>query len=193
MSALPAGMTLKPSLALPIRPDPTPYKDDPILASRFYQMLGTFIVAWGRYEGHFVSTLFVTTALPGAEAFRCEPPVSWKRRAKLWRAIFTGVPTLQWLSAHAIALLEDTMKSVNDRHIVAHDMWRDFISTSPPTLRVNSLKASGHDEVEITTYDVTADVLRAALSEVNALNSRLSFITEAVSFLRPAPSGIPTR
>ena len=35
----------------------TPSPNDPEGAPRFYQALGTFVMAWGRLEGHFLSCL----------------------------------------------------------------------------------------------------------------------------------------
>ena len=46
-----------------LRADPTPYADDPVGAGRFYRAIGIYLVAWGRFEGHFVSALLMLRAI----------------------------------------------------------------------------------------------------------------------------------
>src|SRR5438309_1249006 len=112
-------MVSQPTL-LRIAAHATPHQLDPPNADEFYAMLGKFTVAWSRFEGHFSGVLLQILAMPEAALLAQALPLSWKRRAKVWRRAFNTIPLLYPMQCSALGFIQMVMDEVQSRHIGVH-------------------------------------------------------------------------
>lgn len=120
---------------IPVRVDSTPYADDPVDAPAYYRALGIFLVAWGRFEGHFVSALLTLSALQWDSTETHELPRAWRKRADYWRKAFKTLPQLGPFREEAHALMTDIALAARDRGILVHSMWGRFVRPTSWHLR----------------------------------------------------------
>jgi hypothetical protein len=120
-----------PPILLRITAHNTPHQSDPPNADEFYAAVGRFTVAWGRFEGHFTAAMLQILSLPEAVHLTRAVPISWKKRAKLWRDAFNGVDSLRPLQARALGFIQRVMSEIEDRHLGAHAIWDEFVASAP--------------------------------------------------------------
>jgi hypothetical protein len=159
-------------------------------------MLGQIMVAWGRLEGHVIGAVAMIHNIPGASAGRITLPLHWEERLKLWDYAFTNVSVLQPHQDRAIKLLQEVVAEAQDRNLVAHGIWDEFVTgSSEPTIKVKTIKAQKRKKsdqfltIDVTTLEVTLSMLRSALAKANQLNAELAEFTNFLSSLRPIPLG----
>jgi hypothetical protein len=176
-------------VVLHIRIEDTPATNDPVGAAGFYRMLGMVSMAMGRLEGQFTLCLLMLMNLPGAEALGYILPISWKKRAEMWRRAFEGVPILQSRKDVALPLLAEIIDVMQDRHALAHAIWENFVPG--PSLGVAAIrlkhKRGTTDGLESGRTTITLDMLSAILAKANILNRQLLPISQFLTSLRPAP------
>jgi hypothetical protein len=174
----------------------TPHSSDPPNAIEFYSALGQFMVAWGRFEGHFNGALLQILSLPeSASLSRVTLPRTWPERAGLWTEAFNTLPRLQPLQPSAFAFKIRVMGEVEDRHIGAHAVWDEFVLSAPePTMRAKTIKArKGSPKItDVTNYEISLSLVRQALAEANKLNFELATFTSFLGSLRPPPPRLHT-
>jgi hypothetical protein len=132
--------------------------------------------------------------LPEASGFVRPLPISWERRAKLWKKAFKSLPSLLPRKDEAIAFMRRALEEVEDRNFGAHAIWGEFVAgASEPTIRAKTVRArkGSPNTVDATNYEITLSLMRRALVEVNKLNVELSAITAFLGSLRPTPPGLP--
>ncbi len=171
---------------IPVRVDPTPYHDDPPNADLFYRVLGLYLVAWGRFEGHFVADLLTLSVLSWGTTPKHELPRAWARRVTFWKEAFKTLPQLAPVKADALALISDIFVASRDRSILFHAMWGGFLPSEPLALELISLKSEG-DEFVTGNMPVTLQSLESMLRAANTLNTRLIPISNFLGFVRPPP------
>lgn len=182
-----------PPIPVPLRitAHATPHPSDPPDAHEFYTALGQFTVAWGRFEGHFSGALLMILAMPEAAPLLEPLPISWKKRASLWRRAFNTLPSLAPRRDLALRFIERVMQEISARHLGAHGIWDEFETGAPePTIPARSIKAKKGQPgaIEVADYRVTLSAVRSALQVVNAMNWDLSkFTTGFLDSLRPPP------
>jgi hypothetical protein len=169
---------------IPVRVDPTPYSDDPVDAGAYYYALGVFLVAWGRFEGHFVSTLVTLSALTWDSTEKHELPRAWGKRADYWRKAFKELAQLAPFLDEANALITDIILAARDRGILVHSMWGRFVQTEQLALEAISLKSEG-DELAVGNIPVHLSTLQQMTLAANTLNSRLARISLFLGSVRP--------
>jgi hypothetical protein len=156
-------------------------------------MLGKFTVAWSRLEGHFSGALLQILAMPEAALIAQALPLSWERRAKLWRAAFNTIPSLQPMQRNALNFLKIVMDEVQSRHIGVHAIWDEFVpDAQEPTIlarTVNPEKSNPYGII-VTDYKIPLSMVHTGLVVANALNRDLVQFTIVLDSLRPPPAGI---
>jgi hypothetical protein len=184
-----------PPILLRITAHNTPHQSDPPNADEFYAAVGRFTVAWGRFEGHFTAAMLQILSLPEAVHLTRAVPISWKKRAKLWRDAFNGVDSLRPLQARALGFIQRVMSEIEDRHLGAHAIWDEFVASAPePTIRARMIspRRGGPSIIDVIDYEVELWRLKLALVVANNLNIELLEFTNFLSSLRPPPSDIRT-
>jgi hypothetical protein len=169
-----------------LRVDPTPYADDPPNADAYYRALGLYLVAWGRFEGHFVSALLQLRALGWADIPTEGMPIAWGKRADFWKRAFRELPQLAPIKPDAAALITDIILASRDRGIVVHSMWGGFVSTNPLAVEAISLKFEGKI-FATANIALSLPTLEHMLLAANTLNARLIPISQFLGSLRPTP------
>ena len=185
-------MISQPTLLL-ITAHATPHHSDPSDADEFYAMLGKFTVAWSRFEGHFSGALLQILAMPEAALLTQALPFSWKRRAKLWRAAFNTIPSLQPMQRNALNFIKIVMDEVQSRHIGVHAIWDEFVpDAQEPTIMARTVnpEKSNPDGIIVTDYKISLSMVHTGLVVANALNRDLVQFTTFLDSLRPPPAGI---
>ena len=172
----------------------TPFIDDPANASEFYAALGRALFLWGRFENCFVNALMIIRNMPEAQHLDAEFPVSWKRRAELWRRAFKDLPRLHQYRDKANALIRDAMEAQRVRVIFFHGDWQEFTSSDPLTAKV-IMTTHKKDKVTFATYTASLAQIEDFASECDALNIRLLELFWALSVLggQPWPQEDPTQ
>lgn len=160
----------------------TPFIDDPANASEYYAALGRALFLWGRFENCFVNALMIIRNLPEAKHLDGEFPVSWKRRAELWRRAFKELPRLGAHREKALALIRDAMEAQRVRVIFFHGDWQEFTATDPLTAKV-IMTTHKKDKVTFTTYQASLAQIEEFCRECDALNVRLLELFWALSVL----------
>jgi hypothetical protein len=171
----------------------TPHRSDPPEAHLFYAALGKFVVAWGRFEGHFTGALLQILALPNAHAISRKLPISWEGRAEVWRESFARMSSLALFRAQALSFVDIVMAEVGSRHLGAHAIWDEFVADAvEPTMRARTIRPrkGSIDTIEIADYVVALSGIEADLITANELNEQLVPITTFLGSLRPLPPGI---
>lgn len=170
---------------LRLRVDATPFEDDPPFASRWYQALGLYLVAWGRFEGQFVSALLQLRALGWDAVPMGAMPIAWGKRCDFWKKAFRDLPQLAPIKTDADALIVDIKLAARDRGILVHSMWGNWVPTTP--LESISLKFEGESEFAAGNFAISRHRLNELLLVANTLNARLIPISEFLGCLRPQP------
>lgn len=172
----------------------TPFADDPPNASEYYAALGRALFLWGRFENCFVNTLMIIRNMPEAQHLDGEFPVSWKRRATLWRRAFKELPRLQQYREKASALINDAMEAARVRVIFFHGDWQEFTSADPLTAKV-IMTTHKKEMVTFKTYHASLAQIEDFAAECDALNIRLLELFWALSVLggQPWPKEDPTQ
>lgn len=173
-------------LLLRLRVDATPYVDDPPNAHVFYQALGLYLVAWGRFEGHFVSALLQLRALAWEALPMRDMPIAWDKRADFWKKAFKTLDALAPMRAQAAPLITDIFLAARDRGILMHSMWGGFVSSAPLAMELISLKFE-HEELAAGNLPMSLPTLEHMTLAANTLNARLIPISQFLGFLRPNP------
>lgn len=163
----------------------TPFADDPPEAGDYYEALGRAMVLWGRFENHFSNCIMLIRTTPEGRAIELEHPISWKKRAAFWRKAFNTLPDLAKWKDHALKLISDAMSVAQERHIITHGDWGEFISNDPPTVQVKMWRHK-QDDLLIQTYAVTIDDLNDIAAKADGLNTRLVAYMWNLAQLQPA-------
>jgi hypothetical protein len=179
--------------ALRITAHATPHASDPANASELYAALGMFMVAWGRFEGHFNGALLQILALPEAADIAEALSISWDRRAKFWRKAFTTLPSLQPMQGSAEAFIERVMLELPSRHVVSHAIWDEFSAeAAEPTILARTVapQRGQPNGILVTDYRISLSMIRADLAAANLLNQHLTPFTLFLGSLRRPPAEI---
>lgn len=175
------------SLLLRMRVDPTPWHDDPPTAPIFYQALGVQLVAWARFEGHFVTALVQLIGLVHEIIPLADMPLAWEKRADFWKKAFRALPSLAPVRDDALALITDIVKAARDRGILAHSAWGHFLSVDPPSLELTSIKFESGGILATGNIKLTLATLQHLTLVANTLTARLVPISGFLSGLRGPP------
>jgi hypothetical protein len=162
-----------PPILLRITAHSTPHQLDPPNAEEFYAALGMLVVAWGRFEGHFSGALLQILALPESRQIAEALPISWKKRAKLWRKAFATLPSLQPMQGAATAFIETAMRELQSRNVVAHAIWDEFLTgVAELEILARTIAAQrGQPEgILVRDYRISLSMVRADLRSANILN-----------------------
>ena len=177
-------------LLIKLRVDPTPWPDDPPSAALFYQMLGVQLVAWGRFEGHFVSAMLQVAAIVYDIMPITDFPLAWEKRARLWKAAFRASDALVPIRNDALTLMTDIKLAARDRGILAHARWGQFVEANPPALELTRLKFESGSQFVAGNIKLTLATLEELIRIANALNHRLIPISQFLSELRPMSENV---
>jgi hypothetical protein len=169
----------------------TPHQSDPPDAHEFYVVLGKFIVAWGRLEGHIIGAFLRILNLPEAAQFQQPVPLAWEKRLDLWKRAFKTVPALQPHKDRAIAFMQNMRDEAQNRNVAAHAIWDEFVSESAEvTIDARTIQPKKHHQgVIVTDYRISVSMLREDLAIANRLNVEFLEFTDLLNSLRPLPSG----
>jgi hypothetical protein len=173
-----------------VRIENTPSPADPEGASKFYQALGMAVMASARLEGQFSMCLIAMMGLPGAgDKLGYILPVSWRKRAEMWRTAFNAVPVLQLTKPFFEPLIVEIMDAVQDRHRLVHALWENFVSDAPLTVATLHVKhkRGTTNELDINRVPITIDMLHRITATADSLNRRLLPVCRFVSSLRRPP------
>lgn len=184
-------MTEPDPLFLLLRVEATPYDDDPASADDLYHALGVYLVAWGRFEGHFVSHLRTMSVLAWDIESEHELPIAWTRRLRLWKHFLKVLPQLAPIRDAARKLAGEMLVASRDRSTLFHGLWGDFVAADPPAIELVSVRSIG-DETEVGNMALSLPRVERMISVANTLNSRLKPIGEFLHVLRPIPTGART-
>lgn len=171
------------SVAITIRSEP--FRDDPVAAESYYAALGRILILFGRFENHLAHTLLAINNLPEAAALQKRSiPIPFNQKAKLWREFFCGVPILEKHRENDLSLISDAGDANQDRAVIAHGHFNEFIAEDPLTARFLVHRDKG-DRIIFERYDVTIEVLERVIKTIDALNTRLLPITWSVVTIHP--------
>lgn len=188
-------MVVQEPIVVRITAHATPHDSDPANANELYAALGMLIVAWGRFEGHFNGALIQILSLPEAANIAEALPISWKRRAKLWRTAFRTLSSLQSMQGAAEAYIERVMLEIQSRHVVSHAIWDAFVADAPePTILARTISPQRGNPMGILVGDfrISISLVRSDLAAANLLNQHLVPFTLFLGSLRPPPARIRT-
>src|SRR5258708_38109786 len=93
----------------------TPSPADPAGADELYKAFGIMMIAWGRLENHFTTSLLTLIAMRYPRLGE-QLPMRWADRAKLWKKAFADLPLLVSLKPKALELISDMEEIAKDRH-----------------------------------------------------------------------------
>lgn len=152
-----------------------PFMGDPEGAEKFYEAVGRLTFLWGRFEVHFTMLVLDIIQILGHMGEDHEVPISWKRRAELWRRGFNKIPELEVAREWAHEYVERAMAAANRRHALTHGSWNGFTNTSPLTAKLTSIRpARGHlGMFQIPSHEVTIDELLELQIVTDRLNTAL--------------------
>jgi hypothetical protein len=119
----------------------TPSPADPAGADEFYKAFGIMMIAWGRLENHFTTSLLTLIAMQYPRLGE-QLPMRWVDRAKVWRNAFEAPPLLVSLKPKAMKFLSDMEEVAQDRHALAHALWDEFNPSEPLSISVMIIKAN---------------------------------------------------
>jgi hypothetical protein len=173
----------------------TPHQSDPPDAHEFYVMLGMFIVAWGRLEGHIIGAFLRILNLPEAAQFQQPVPLAWEKRLDLWKRAFKTIAALQPHKDRAIAFMKNMHDEAQNRNVAAHAIWDEFVSGSAEaTIDARTIQPKKHhpDVIDMTDYRISVSMLREGLAIANRLNVEFLEFTNLLNSLRLPPSGTRT-
>ncbi len=168
------------------RGDPTPYFDDPRNAGEFYRVFGMYLVAWGRFETHFLLDLVTITILTWATAPSHQIPLAWSKRSDIWKKAFRNLPALEPHKDTALKLMTDILLAAKDRNVLVHSGWGGFLSDNPLTLECINVRSDG-DYLEVGNLPIALPRIMNLINTANVLNQRLLPISTFLSSLRPPP------
>jgi hypothetical protein len=158
----------------------TPSVHDPKGATEFYQALGTFIVAWGRLETHFIACILSIVATDATKELAQRIPNAWSKRSKIWQKAFRISSVLKPHEKEA-TFLEQMNAIAEIRHKLVHGFWEPFNHGEPTSINVHSIKhltgsenGVDHSKMMITTFDLQqhtreADTLNIGLQRLSLL------------------------
>lgn len=180
------------SYILVIPSDNTPSQNDPYGAEQYYESVGLLVVAWGRFESHFLVTCINILSLPEATVIEHKLdnkwlPDTWVDRAHYWRAAFDILPSLQAFSADANQLIDEILQRSSECEGVGHGLWRDFSSVDPLAMDIITISHADSGVIHMKNISISIDRLAAALEAVNQLNDKLRAISMYVCGLRTPP------
>ena len=171
----------------------TPFRGEPEGAASYYEALGRATVLWGRFELHFSSCLMIILGLPEAVPITEPLPISWKKRAALWRRAFNTLPILAPFKKSALELIDEVMDGIGDRHFLSHAHWGEFVSSDPLTVKACTVapRKGTANIVEMAWYHIPIDMLRAITTKADDFNSQLLPTSIFLGSLRKPPPGTP--
>jgi hypothetical protein len=172
---------------LRLRADSTPYTDDPPTAGAYYQAIGVYMVAWGRFEGHFVATLLTLRAMGWDSIPREGMPLAWEKRADFWKKAFRTLPQLAPIQADALALIADVIGAAKSRGVLVHSMWGAFLSGEPLAMESINMRFEGRDVFAVGNIAVTLPTIEHMILGANTLNARLIPLSAFLEKVRPVP------
>ncbi len=180
------------SYILVIPSENTPSHNDPYGAEVYYEAIGLLVVAWGRFESHFLVTCINILSLPEATAIddmlrNKWLPDAWVERAHYWRAAFSFLPSLQAYSEEANQLIDELLKTISECEGLGRGLWRDFSSLDPLTMDIITISQADTGVIHMKNVSVSIDRLASALETVNKLNDKLRSISMYVCGLRTPP------
>ncbi len=180
------------SYILVIPSDNTPSQSDPYGAEQYYEAVGLLVVAWGRFESHFLVTCINILSLPEATAIEDKLnnkwlPDTWVERAQYWRAAFDVLPSLQTLNTDAHQLMDEILEKSSECEGVGHGLWRDFSSVEPLSMEIITISHADDGVIHMKNVSISIDRLASALETVNELNDKLRRISMYVCGLRTPP------
>jgi len=165
----------------------TPSPNDPAGADEFYRALGIMVVAWGRLEGHFVTTLLLMMTVAGADLGE-KLPMDWKSRSAMWRKAFDAIPDLSMFKVSALKFIEKMEALALDRHAIVHSLWEGFNNVEPLSIGAVLIRAKNktQDGLDIRRAQVTVENIVEAGKRANELNLRLMPLSQFLTGCRNA-------
>lgn len=174
-----------PSEAITVRMASAPFSGDPPQSSIYYELLGRFIVLWGRFELNFDLAIFTLYMLPEAKPMIVGMPGSWRDRSRIWRKLLSSIDRLEPLRNAALRLITDARKTSEFRNRVYHSGFQKFRPGDPITLEFAEVHITSQSVTR--THPVSMSDLSAYCTQADNLNTRLAQITIYLTDLFPPP------
>lgn len=168
------------SIKATLRSDP--FLNDPLNAGELYEAVGRYIRVWSHLEEHFNSNLIVMLGHRAVAPLRNElkldedGPVSFKRKLKHWRRLWSNIPEFARFKTGALQFADQIGDANKDRNTLLHNAWQEFTNHDTLTVKSASWALRSGKLITATTSFGVADV-RNMMQTADALNTRLLMFT----------------
>lgn len=142
------------------------------------------VVAWGRLDGQFTSTLLTLMGIAGPDSTgKNILPNSFDKRINKWRELFNSIAGLDLIRGSALAIASEVKKISEIRNIVLHSMWQDFTIGLPLGLEYITMKhlSKSINKLEVSRGVITIDYLNEITAGINQLNLNMVPISIFIS------------